>query len=94
MARWSVFRIGHTRQIETTNKQKERPGLLQSGIIFHHDTASAHTARIVTELLDEYERPVLKHPCYSADLGPCHFWLFPKTKGHFVVKISVSMISV
>ncbi|GFO42005.1 mariner mos1 transposase [Plakobranchus ocellatus] len=60
--------------------KKKRPGLLQSAVIFHHDKAPAHTARIVTELLDEYEWPVLEHPHYSPDVAPYDFWLFPKMK--------------
>ncbi|GFO23375.1 hypothetical protein PoB_004988000 [Plakobranchus ocellatus] len=32
--------------------KEERPGLLQSEIIFHHNNMSVHTARLVNEPLD------------------------------------------
>ncbi|GFS18493.1 hypothetical protein ElyMa_001523900 [Elysia marginata] len=31
--------------------RKKRPGLLESGILFHHDNAPVHTARAVTDVL-------------------------------------------
>ena len=62
--------------------RKKRPGLLESGVIFHHDNAPVHTARVITELLDQYEWSQLEHPRYSPDLAPCDFWLFPKMKEH------------
>ncbi|GFO06618.1 histone-lysine N-methyltransferase SETMAR-like protein [Plakobranchus ocellatus] len=57
------------------DRNSERPRLLQSGDLFHNDNASAHTARMVTELLDEYEWSVLENPRYSPDVAPCHLWL-------------------
>ena len=62
------------------NIRKKRPELLESGVIFHHDNAPVHTARIVTELLRSYNWETLNHPRYSPDLAPCDFYLFPKMK--------------
>ncbi|GFO26122.1 mariner mos1 transposase [Plakobranchus ocellatus] len=59
---------------------KQQPVLIQSGVIFHNDKAPVHTARMVSELLDEYKWSVLGHPRVSPDLAPCDFWLFPKMK--------------
>ncbi|GFO23840.1 mariner transposase [Plakobranchus ocellatus] len=79
-----VLQNGYTRQIETGYTQK-RSGLLQTTVIFHHDTAPVHTAKMVIELLDEYEWSVLERPRYSPDIAPCDFWLFPKMKKILVV---------
>ena len=62
--------------------RKERPGLLESGILFHHDNAPVHTARAVTDVLAGYKWELLEHPRYSPDLAPCDFHLFPKMKEH------------
>ncbi|KAK3751164.1 hypothetical protein RRG08_023922 [Elysia crispata] len=57
--------------------RKKRPGLLESGILFHHDNAPVHTARAVTDVLAGYKWELLEHPRYSPDLAPsallpCH----------------------
>ncbi|KAK3782289.1 hypothetical protein RRG08_046399 [Elysia crispata] len=57
--------------------RKKRPGLLESGIVFHHDNAPVHTARAVTDVLAGYKWELLEHPRYSPDLAPCDFHLFP-----------------
>ncbi|GFR69007.1 histone-lysine N-methyltransferase SETMAR [Elysia marginata] len=62
--------------------RKKRPGLLESGILFHDDNAPVHTARAVTDVLAGYKWEVLEHPRYSPDLAPCDFNLFPKMKEH------------
>ncbi|KAK3792283.1 hypothetical protein RRG08_007361 [Elysia crispata] len=51
--------------------RKKRPGLLESGILFHHDNAPVHTARAVTDVLAGYKWELLEHPRYSPDLAPC-----------------------
>ncbi|GFS20705.1 mariner Mos1 transposase [Elysia marginata] len=40
--------------------RKKRPGLLESGILFHHDNAPVHAARPVTDVLAGYKwlRPI------------------------------------
>ncbi|KAK3717719.1 hypothetical protein RRG08_065453 [Elysia crispata] len=62
--------------------RKKRPGLLESGILFHHDNAPVHTARAVRDVLAGYKLELLEHPRYSPDLAPCDFHLFPKMKEH------------
>ena len=62
--------------------RKKRPGLLEPGILFHHDNAPVHTARAVTDVLAGYKWELLEHPRYSPDLAPCDFHLFPKMKEH------------
>ncbi|GFR68908.1 mariner transposase [Elysia marginata] len=62
--------------------RKKRPGLLESGILFHHDNAPVHTAGAVTDVLAGYKWELLEHPRYSPDLAPCDFHLFPKLKEH------------
>ncbi|GFR59572.1 histone-lysine N-methyltransferase SETMAR [Elysia marginata] len=62
--------------------RKKRPGLLESGILFHHDNMPVHMAQAVTDVLAGYKWELLEHPCYSPDLAPCDFHLFPKMKEH------------
>ena len=62
--------------------RKKRPGLLESGILFHHDNAPVHTARAVTDVLAGYKWELLEHPRYSPDLAPCDFHQFPKMEKH------------
>ncbi|GFR93373.1 histone-lysine n-methyltransferase setmar-like protein [Elysia marginata] len=62
--------------------RKKRPGLLESGILFHHDNAPVHTAGAVTDVLAGYKWELLEIPRYSPDLAPCDFHLFPKMKEH------------
>lgn len=60
--------------------RKKRPALLERGLIFHHDNAPVHTARLVTDLLDEWDWELLEQPRYSPDLAPADFYVFPKMK--------------
>lgn len=60
--------------------RKKRPRLLERGLIFHHDNAPVHTARLVTDLLDDWDWELLSQPAYSPDLAPADFYLFPKMK--------------
>ncbi|GFS17818.1 mariner Mos1 transposase [Elysia marginata] len=39
--------------------RKKRPGLLASGILFHHDNAPVHRARAVTDVLAGYKWELL-----------------------------------
>lgn len=60
--------------------RKKRPGLMDRGIIFHHDNAPVHTARLITDFLDTWNAEMLEHPRYSPDLAPADFCIFPKMK--------------
>jgi hypothetical protein len=44
----------------------------------HHDNAPWHVALRVREFLASI--PVVPHPPYLPDLGPCDFFLFPRLK--------------
>ncbi|GFS27166.1 histone-lysine N-methyltransferase SETMAR [Elysia marginata] len=46
--------------------RKKRPGLLESGILFHQNNAPVHTARAVTNVLAGYKWELLEHPRYSS----------------------------
>ncbi|PAA93177.1 hypothetical protein BOX15_Mlig033582g1 [Macrostomum lignano] len=70
----SSFIIHHLRPA----LRKKRPQTLELGPLLLHDNASSHTARIVQDLLRDYQWEVLPHPPYSPDLSPCDFDLFPK----------------
>lgn len=49
-------------------------------VMLHHDNASPHKAKAVTEYLKEQRITALPHPPYSPDLAPCDFFLFPRIK--------------
>ncbi|KAK3743800.1 hypothetical protein RRG08_043532 [Elysia crispata] len=59
--------------------RKKRPGLLESGILFHHDNAPVHTARAVTDVLAGYKWELLERPRYSPDLAPSPLGLEEQT---------------
>jgi histone-lysine N-methyltransferase SETMAR len=48
--------------------------------VLHHNTAPAHTALSIQEVLVKKNIPILPHPPFSPDLAPCDFYLFPKLK--------------
>ena len=45
-------------------------------LIFLHDNAPCHRAKIVSETLKELKWEVLSHPPYSPDLAPSDYHLF------------------
>ncbi|GFU49533.1 putative mariner transposase [Trichonephila clavipes] len=58
---------------------KKRPELLRDKPwVIHSNNMPAHFALFVKRFLTKYSIPVLEHPFYSLDLGPCDFYLFPK----------------
>ena len=59
---------------------KKRPKSGTRGIFLHHDNASAHTAGLTKNFLNDNQLRLLPHPPYSPDLAPCDFFLFPKLK--------------
>ena len=58
---------------------EKRPGKLHRGILFHHDNASAHSSRIVRDVLREFRWELLPHPPYSQTLPHLTFFI-PKTQ--------------
>ena len=65
-----------------TKSAKNRPGKLHQGILFHHDNAPAHSARVTKEFLRDIRWELLPHPPFSPDLAPSNFFLFTKLKEH------------
>ena len=53
---------------------------MERGLIFHHDNAPVHMARLVTDLLNNWDWELFGQPRYSPDLAPADFYLFPKTR--------------
>ncbi|GFO20616.1 histone-lysine N-methyltransferase SETMAR [Plakobranchus ocellatus] len=60
----STSRIHPSPHTGRTSRQTRRPH------------CGVHTARIVTQVLDEYEWSVLEHSHYSPDFAPYDLWLF------------------
>jgi histone-lysine N-methyltransferase SETMAR len=54
------------------------PELWPNDWILYHDSASAHKALSVKELLAQNSITEVEHPLFSPDLAPNDFWLFPK----------------
>ena len=59
---------------------EKRPGKLCHGILFHHNNAPAHSSRIVSDVLKEFQRELLPHPPYSPDLAQFYFFYFQNSK--------------
>ena len=47
---------------------------------FHHGIEPSHASRLVQIFFVKYPITQVTQPCYSPDLMPCDFWLFPKLK--------------
>ena len=56
--------------------QNKRRGLLTSEVVFVHDNARPHTARVMTALVDSFRWEQFSHPPYSPDLALSNFHLF------------------
>ena len=54
--------------------KKKRPE--QEKVLFLHDDARPHVAKITSEKLQQLDWEVLPHPAYSPDLAPTDFHLF------------------
>jgi len=60
--------------------KEKRPRLKRKKVLFHHDNAPAHSARITTQKLLDLRYDVVPHAPYSPDLAPSDFFLFPNLK--------------
>ncbi|CAK9826344.1 Histone-lysine N-methyltransferase SETMAR [Anthophora retusa] len=63
---------------------EKRPSLVnRKGVLFHHDNARPHTARITVEKIKNFNWELLPHPPYSSDLAPSDYHLF-RSMQHFL----------
>ena len=60
--------------------QRKRPQYTKGRWKLHRDNARPHTAKVVTEFLEERKIEIVPHPPYSPDLAPCDFHLYPTLK--------------
>ena len=66
-------------QLKDTLKKKSR-GKVTKGVLFLHDSASAHRALVTQKKLAYLGLQCLDHPPYSPDLAPLDYSLFPELK--------------
>ena len=64
--------------------KKKRPE--QEKVLFLHDNARLHVAKITSEKLQQLGWEVLPHPPYSPDLAPSDFHLFRSLSHHLKEK--------
>ena len=62
--------------------QNKRSGKLSKGIVFLHDNARPHTARLTQLFLTDFKWDVFPHPAHSPDLAPSDFHAFPFLQRH------------
>ena len=64
--------------------EQKRPALAnRRGILFHHDNARPHTARITLNKLSEFGWELLPQPPYSPDIAPSDYHLF-RSMAHYL----------
>jgi [histone H3]-lysine36 N-dimethyltransferase SETMAR len=70
----------------TLLKEKVKPAIrnkrrkANKSVLFLHDNARPHTAKLTVQTLQELHWEVLPHPPYSPDLAPCDYYLFGPLK--------------
>ena len=63
---------------------QKRPALAnRKGVVFHHDNARPHTARITLNKLSEFGWELLPQPPYSPDIAPSDYHLF-RSMAHYL----------
>lgn len=68
--------------VVTPALREKRRDLNINRMMFLHDNASSHTAKITKATMRSLGWNVLNHPAYSPDLAPSDFYLFPAMKKH------------
>lgn len=62
----------------------KRPALInRNKIIFHHDGARPHTAKVTQQKLKDFQWEIMPQPPYSPDIAPSDFYLF-RSLQHFL----------
>ncbi|KAG5322685.1 MOS1T transposase, partial [Pseudoatta argentina] len=71
-------RKGFLHRIVTGDEKEKRPEYEQKHdkVIFLHDNARLHVAKVVKKYLETLKWDVLPHPPYSPDIAPSDYWLF------------------
>jgi [histone H3]-lysine36 N-dimethyltransferase SETMAR len=67
-------------QVKQAIRNKRRKD--QKRVLFLHDNARPHTAKLTVHTLQELNWEVLPHPPYSPDLAPSDYYLFGPLKEH------------
>jgi len=57
-------------------KRPENEQMVHDKVIFLHDNAWPHVAKVIKKYLETLKWNVLLHPPYSPDIAPSDYWLF------------------
>ena len=82
--RQTINREYHVKVLRKFSKRflGKRPALFKTDQWhFHQDNTLVHNSILVTDYLAKMDIKIVPHSCYSPDLFPSDFWLFPKLRG-------------
>ena len=89
---YELLRMGQTvtgdlysQQLERVQQalQQKEPALVnRKGVLFLHDNARPHVARVVRNTIQRHDWETLCHPPYSPDLAPSDYHLFHSLDNH------------
>ncbi|EGI69030.1 Mariner Mos1 transposase, partial [Acromyrmex echinatior] len=63
-------------------------------VIFFHDNARPHVAKVVKKYLETFKWDVLPHPPYSPDIAPSDYWLFRRMQHNLASHRSTSFAEI
>ena len=63
-------------RVQPVLRQKESALVSRKGVLFFHDNARPHVARVVRDTIQHLGWETLYHPPYSPDLAPTDYHLF------------------
>ncbi|GBP33418.1 Histone-lysine N-methyltransferase SETMAR [Eumeta japonica] len=77
---WTKKEKGRRRNSRHERQSYKSDGKLSRGVLFLHDNASVHTARVSRQALKDTGFSEIDHPPYSPDLASSDYFLFSNLK--------------